>query len=215
MKKMMIITLTFLLLLISSCSYPSDNYENIDDDWFFETVEKVIKNNVKGTIKGSTYNISLNKLIDDKVNPEYNTWERMNMYPLKEYKDHCFEDIAFKIYADSSDYVLMSVLIEDEIIEYDIEIEEVYNEETGETTFIEHKTETGRHTDIIDLTDGGKKIKLNGTKGKNVDFFVSYVINDYSASTAFTIVLTDLNGNYVNYNWGIDDLEIVVSKIEE
>ena len=212
MKKIIGFTLTFLLLLVTSCSYPSDSSDS-DDDWDFVEVEKVIKDNIKGKCGGNTYNIKLNELIDDKENPYYNIWEEINMYPLKEYRSHRFEDIGFEIFADSNDYILIQILIEDEVIEYDIQVEEVYNEETGEITFVETKTEIGRYTETIDLTEGGKKIKLNGTKGKSVDFFVDYVIKDYSASTAFTIVVTDVIGNPLTFEWGIDNLEFLVSEI--
>lgn len=210
MKKIIGFTLTFLLLLVTSCSYPDVTYE---PEWKEENVEKVIKDNIKGKCGENTYNIKLNELIDDKENPYYNIWEKISLYPLKEYKTHRFENIAFRIYSEVQEQVLIKILIEDEVIEYDIQVEEVYDEETGEITFVETKTEIGRYTETIDLTDGGVQKQLNSTTGVWVSYFVDYVIKDYSASTAFTIVVTDVIGNPLTFEWGIDDLDLMVSEI--
>lgn len=210
MKKIFLIGFAFLLLFISSCSYPAEITE--DPVWNMEEVEKVIKDNIKGECNGSTYNIKLNDLIDEEVNPYYKTWEKISLYPLKEYQSHRFELIYFNVFSEYEEQVLFHVYIEDEVIEYDIQVEEVVDEITGEIKFVETKVETGRYTETIDLIEGGRKVKLN-PNGKMVDFYVDYIIKDYSASTSFEIVITDLNGDPVAFEWGIDDLGIVVSEI--
>lgn len=210
MKKKIIASLLLFPILVG-CSYPADITQ--DPVWDYVEVSDILKDKIKGKCSDNVYNIDVDDLTDDKVNPYYKTWEQISLYPTKEYQDHKFELIGFNIYSEVSETVIFHVYIKDEVIEYEIEIEEVYNEETGETTFIEHKTEVDRYTETIDLIEGGRKITLNSDKPKFVDFYVDYVIKDYSATTSFDIVVTDLQGNSLTFEWGIDDLDIIVSEL--
>lgn len=212
MKLILINLLLLLLLGLSSCgpmSYTPD--VNLEDS----VLTDVLLDATKGITAGIDRNIPIKKLSDDEENPIMDYFEAIEFYPLRSVSEDKFEYFFFNLYCEVECDVYIHVSIEDEVIEYDWIEERIEDPETGEITIVKNKIEVNRYKEVLDLSDGGESAHLNSNEGKAYIYSMNYVIKSYSSSTCFKLFLTDSEGNLLPYKWGIDELQILTSKIEE
>lgn len=211
MKKIFIVNiLLFLALSISSCG-PMDLGTG---NSFEANIGEIMRDNTYGVKGGIKNHLSIEELTDSEENPVMNTWDSIEFYPLREVSEDVFEYFYFYIYCEANCEAYVNFSIIDEVIEYETVQEKVEDPETGEITIVEKQIEVNRYTEVINLSEDGKLVELSNSKGVTFFYIMNYVIKSYSSSTCFKLILTDENGEVLPYKWGVDEVQIITSKID-